>query len=109
MLIILASTSQYRRQLLQNIGLNVECMGSNVDEKPILGNNPIETSQLRAQAKAYSVIQTYFETNKDETSVVVIEVDQVVVYIDNELFGKPKATKSGNVVCNVDLSEDRIN
>lgn len=92
MLIILASTSQYRRQLLQNIGLNIECMGSNVDEKPILGNNPIETSQLRAQAKAYSVIQTYFETNKDETSVFVIGADQVV-YIDNELFGKPKSNE----------------
>ena len=89
MLIILASTSQYRRQLLQNIGLNIEYMGSNVDEKTILGENPIETSKLRAQAKAFSVIQTYFERNKDEKSVVVIGADQVV-YIDNELFGKPK-------------------
>ena len=96
MFIILASTSQYRRQLLQNIGLNIECIGSKVDEKPILGKNPIETSRLRAQAKAYSVIQTYFETKKDEKSVVVIGADQVV-YIDNELLENPKAMKSGNV------------
>jgi septum formation protein len=88
--IILASTSQYRRQLLQNIGLNIECIGSDVDEKPILGKSPTVTSQLRAQAKAYSVIQTYFETTKDTDSVIVIGADQVV-YIDGEIFGKPKS------------------
>ena len=92
MRIILASTSQYRRQLLQNIGLNIECIGSNVDEKPIVGDNPIETSQLRAQAKAYSVIQMYFETNKDKNPVVVIGADQVV-YIEKEIFGKPKSNE----------------
>ena len=92
MQIILASTSQYRRQLLQNIGLNIECVGSKVDEKPILGENPIETSQLRAQAKARSVMQTYFETTKDKNSVIVIGADQVV-YVDNEIFGKPKSNE----------------
>ena len=90
MQIILASTSQYRRQLLQNIGLNIECVGSKVDEKPILGQNPTETSQLRAQAKAYSVIQAYFETTNDNEPVIVIGADQVV-YIDKEIFGKPKS------------------
>ena len=90
MQIILASTSQYRRQLLQNIGLNIECVGSKVDEKTILGKNPTETSQLRAQAKAYSVIQAYFETTNDNEPVIVIGADQVV-YIDKEIFGKPKS------------------
>ena len=87
--IILASTSQYRRRLLENIGLNVQCVGSNVDEAPIMGDNPIETSQLRAQAKAFSVVNTYFETTKFNHPMIVIGADQVV-YIDKEIFGKPK-------------------
>ena len=61
----------------------------------------------RAQAKASSVIQTYFETNKDETSVVVIGADQVV-YIDNELFGKPKSNEEWKRRLHKFFLEDRI-
>jgi septum formation protein len=99
--IILASTSQYRKQLLEHIGLEVQCIGSNVDEEPILGKNPIETSQLRAREKARSVATKLFDDQewKDRivgrdhldrgTQSIVIGADQVV-YIGGECFGKPK-------------------
>ena len=93
MQIILASTSQYRKQLLQNIGISAQCIGSQVDEEAIVGKNPVETSQLRARAKAKNVAKMLSEKTVDfETSVVIIGADQVV-YIDQDLYGKPRDPK----------------
>ena len=97
MQLILASTSPYRKQLLHNIGIPVLCMASDVDEDPICGSHPIETSQLRAKAKSKFVAQKYCQQQSADSSldmeedVIVIGADQVV-YIDQEIFGKPKDT-----------------
>ena len=85
MKMILASTSPYRKALLQDVGLNVDTIGANIDEYSIVGHNPIQTAQYRARAKAENV------RHKDSTAVV-IGADQVC-YIDDVVMDKPRSSE----------------
>lgn len=80
--IILASASPYRRSLLEDVGLMVEAVGANIDEYQIVGNNPVETAQLRAAAKAQEVFSRF-------SNQIVIGADQVC-YLDDEVLDKPQ-------------------
>jgi len=80
--IILASTSPYRRSLLEDVGLAVEAIGANIDEYQIVGDSPVHTAQLRADAKAQDVFSRF-------SSQIVIGADQVC-YLDDEVLDKPQ-------------------
>ncbi len=86
--IILASKSPRRKQLLEQIGLDIEICPSNVDENKISINNPIEYVKELARLKAWDIASLYPGT-------WIIGADTIVV-IDNEILGKP-GTKANAV------------
>ncbi len=81
--LILASTSSYRRQLLQRLIDSFECVSPNVDERTLAEGirNPNRVAQILAHAKAAEVAQRFPES-------IVIGSDQVVSFGD-EILGKP--------------------
>ena len=81
--LILASGSQYRLKLLKDIGIDCIGVSADIDEYAILGNDPIETATLRANAKANFVFATHSDS-------IVIAADQVV-YLGADIMDKPKS------------------
>ncbi|MFA3790332.1 nucleoside triphosphate pyrophosphatase [Aliiglaciecola sp. SL4] len=84
--IILASTSQYRKALLQKLQLEFSCHGPDVDETR-LANESAKTMALRlAEAKAEDVASHY-------SSGLIIGSDQTAG-LDNDILGKPGNAKN---------------
>ena len=79
--VILASTSRWRRSLLEDAGISCEALDPCVDESTIVGKDPVDTSRLRAEAKANSIARQYPEA-------LVIGADQVIE-LDGLTVGKP--------------------
>jgi septum formation protein len=79
--IILASTSSYRRQLLERLALPFSVVNPNVDEIAIPGESPEDLVGRLAKAKAQAVAAL-------NPGAVVIGSDQVAV-IAGEITGKP--------------------
>jgi len=79
--IILASTSPYRRALLEKLGIAFECAAPGVDETPAPGESPRHLVLRLAQAKAQSLAERY-------PNHLIIGSDQVCV-LDGEITGKP--------------------
>lgn len=81
-MIILASKSERRIELLKDANVNFKVVSSNIEEK--LDNNlsPLENVLNLAKLKALNV----FENNKE---AIVIAADTIVLY-DDKIFGKPK-------------------
>ena len=81
--LILASGSQWRKKLLQDIGLEVDAVTANINEADIVGDTPIATAKLRAKAKAQDVFVRY-------PNCVIIGADQVC-HLDGKTIGKPES------------------
>lgn len=79
--LILASTSRYRRELLERLKLPFELRSPGVDETPRPGETPAALAQRLALAKAQAVAL-------EEPDAVVIGSDQVAD-LDGEAIGKP--------------------
>lgn len=79
--LILASTSVYRRELLERLRLPFEVISPGVDETPWPGERPADLARRLALAKAQAVAQSHPEA-------VVIGSDQVAD-LDGEPIGKP--------------------
>lgn len=79
--LILASTSVYRRQLLERLRLPFSVVASQVDETPLPGETPPDIACRLALAKAQSVAQAH-------PTAVVIGSDQVAD-LDGQALGKP--------------------
>ncbi|MEC9391701.1 MAG: Maf family nucleotide pyrophosphatase [Myxococcota bacterium] len=79
--VVLASTSQWRRQILADAGVDAEAVDPGVDESLLVGNGPVETAQMRAAAKARAGANL-------RPDALVIGADQVV-HLDGEAIGKP--------------------
>lgn len=81
--LILASTSPYRRDLLQRLRVPFECVDSRVDESILKAKirKPRELTQALALAKAGAV-------SDQHPHAVVIGADQVVA-LDETILGKP--------------------
>lgn len=97
--LILASTSPYRKMLLDKLGLPFECAVPNVDELALPGETPRSLVLRLAQAKAQALAARY-------PNHLIIGSDQVCV-LDGEITGKPHTEEnarlqlkkaSGNVV-----------
>ena len=87
--LILGSTSRYRRELLQRLGLPFEvCSPSSVDETPLAGERPSALASRLAMAKAQAVAALH-------PQAVVIGADQVAD-LDGTPLGKP-GTHAGAV------------
>ena len=79
--IILASTSQYRKQILAKLDLPFSCCDPRVDETHLADESPAELVVRLAEAKSRAGALQYSQG-------LVIGSDQVAV-IDNKIIGKP--------------------
>lgn len=79
--IILASSSVYRRELLQKLQIQFSCVSPKVDETPLIEEKPHQTALRLAQDKARKVADEY-------PHALVIGCDQVAT-LDNTPLGKP--------------------
>ena len=79
--LILASTSRYRRELLQRLRLPFEVRSPQVDETPLPNESPAVLAQRLALAKAHAVAALRPEA-------IVIGSDQVAD-LDGQPIGKP--------------------
>ncbi len=80
--LILASSSRYRRALLQRLSIPFEVAVPNVDESPLPGESPTDLVRRLSAAKARAVAVRY-------PASVVIGSDQVAVH-DGGIVGKPR-------------------
>jgi septum formation protein len=79
--LVLASTSPYRRQLLERFGQRFTVAAPDVDESPLPGETPIDLVNRLARAKAEVVARR-------NPRSIVIGSDQVAVF-GREIIGKP--------------------
>ncbi|MES2579597.1 MAG: Maf family nucleotide pyrophosphatase [Pseudomonadota bacterium] len=80
-ILILASSSIFRRELLQKLQLPFSCISPNVDETILENEKPHETALRLAQAKARKIGSEY-------PHALIIGCDQVAT-LDGEQLGKP--------------------
>lgn len=81
MRLILASSSPYRRQMLQRLGLPFQSVSPDVDETPMAGETPAQLALRLSVAKAQAVAHQH-------PDAVVIGSDQVAT-LGNLPIGKP--------------------
>ena len=79
--LILASSSRYRRELLDRLGLDYEAVSPDIDESPLAGETPVDTAVRLAEMKARAVYEA-------RPGSIVIGSDQVVD-LAGEKLGKP--------------------
>ena len=79
--LILASTSRYRRELLERLRLPFRAIAPDVDETPLPGEAPAALAERLALAKARALADRYPEA-------IVIGADQVAD-VDGVAIGKP--------------------
>jgi len=85
--IILASSSRYRRELLQRLGLDFRCLSPAIDETAAGGESPASLVRRLAEQKAMAIAADHQEP------ALVIGSDQVAV-LDDEILGKPGNAES---------------
>ena len=81
MKLVLASTSVYRRELLQRFGLPFDIARPDLDESPLPEETPWATAARLAVEKARAVASQF-------DNALIIGSDQVA-YMDGARFGKP--------------------
>jgi len=81
MKLVLASTSPFRKAILEKLGLPFDTASPATDETPVEGESPEQLVQRLAMAKAKAVVESHHDA-------LIIGSDQVAV-IDNEILGKP--------------------
>jgi len=80
-LLVLASTSPYRKELLARLQLPFEVCAPKTDETPLPAEAPALTAERLSKAKALAIADRYPEA-------LIIGSDQVA-YCGNARFGKP--------------------
>lgn len=84
--LILASTSPYRRELLQRLGLPFGTLSPEVDEQPLAGESPRMAAVRLARAKALAGAASAAASGRD---ALVIGSDQTATLDGREIIGKP--------------------
>ena len=79
--LVLASSSPYRRELLQRLCLSFETANPDIDESARAGETPVQTATRLAEAKARAVADRY-------PNAFIIGSDQVA-YVNGRVYGKP--------------------
>jgi septum formation protein len=88
-MIVLASTSKYRRALLDTIGLSYVAKSPHFEEVPVAGLSAEETALSFARQKAESLAE-------EHPGALIIGADQTAE-IDGRILGKPgvQGTRGG--------------
>ncbi len=79
--LILASSSPYRKQLMQRLRLDFECTSPDIDESPLPGERAQDYVTRLAAAKARGIAESH-------PGAVVVGSDQCALR-DGEILGKP--------------------
>lgn len=79
--LVLASTSQYRRQLLERFGIRFTVAAPDMDESALPGETPIDLASRLARSKADAVAHRH-------PGSLVVGSDQLAVF-GKEIIGKP--------------------
>lgn len=79
--ILLASSSQYRRQLIEKLGISVDFDKPEIDETPLPNESPEDLAKRLSTAKAEALREAY-------PNHLIIGSDQVAE-LKGELLGKP--------------------
>ena len=82
MQIVLASSSPYRKKVLQQLKIPFLCFSPNIDEKAQRNEQPIDLVARLAKEKA-------LEGAKYHPNSLIIASDQIAI-LNNQVFGKPK-------------------
>lgn len=82
--LILASSSRYRRELLERLRIPFDVAVPAIDETPLAGESPATTALRLAQAKARAVAASL----APHEAALVIGSDQVATFDDRQI-GKP--------------------
>ena len=80
--VILGSSSPYRRQILEKLGIRFECISPEIDEQALPGEAPETLVTRLAFAKAKAVQQ------QSESPAIIITSDQVAV-LNGRILTKP--------------------
>ena len=96
--IYLASGSPRRRELLQQIGVTFQVIGTDLDETALPGESPVAYVSRLAQAKATAG----WERSRDSGGVPVLAADTAVV-LEARILGKP-ADMNDAIAMLLDLS-----
>ncbi|HVW77806.1 MAG TPA: Maf family protein [Alloacidobacterium sp.] len=89
-MLVLASGSPRRKELLAQTGFTFRVHPSSVPEEVRLNENPIAFVTRLAQEKAEAVFDKLRDEDKPEDPLLVLGADTVVVSPANEILGKPK-------------------
>ncbi len=81
--LVLASTSPFRRELLNKLGIPFETAAPDIDESPLPGEEPESLVKRLSLEKAKAVAADY-------PQALIIGSDQVAC-VDNQVLGKPGA------------------
>jgi len=92
--LILASSSQYRKMLLANIGIQADTHAPDIDESPRENESPTALSLRLAEQKAHKVATELEKVNSD---TIIIGSDQVALVQTDagpQLLGKPGTSEN---------------
>jgi len=81
-MLVLASASPRRQELLRNAGIPFVVQSTNIPEMPVPGEGPVECAQRLAREKTLAV----FRQRPDD---FVLGADTIVV-VDGKILGKPR-------------------
>jgi septum formation protein len=81
-MIVLASASPRRQELLRNAGIRFIVQSADIDESPLAGESARDCAERLAQEKALAIART-------RPREFVLGADTVVV-VDNQILGKPR-------------------
>ena len=87
--LVLASSSQYRKMLLANLGIQVDTHAPDIDESPFANESPTALSFRLAEQKTHKVAA---ELKKVDSDTIIIGSDQVALVRTDagpQLLGKP--------------------
>ena len=79
--LVLASTSPFRRDLLNRLGISFETANPQTDESPLPGESPKNLALRLSEAKARAVTPLF-------PDAMIIGSDQVAI-LDGRVYGKP--------------------
>lgn len=88
--LVLASSSPFRRELLQRLRYPFDCDSPNVDERESVGESPADYVKRLSLAKAQAVAVALPNKTTEPTPVWVIGSDQCAV-LNDRIIGKPKS------------------
>jgi septum formation protein len=88
-MLVLASASPRRRELLTQVGYSFQVMPAHIPEDPREGEDPIAYVTRLAREKAEAVFRQLNANGSADKSIVVLGADTTVT-LDNHILGKPE-------------------